>query len=103
MAAAVVLIFLVIHFQRKVDSTTIKGGAYNYFGDTKVEYNGSVKLQYKDGTVTAKTEKGKEILDSTPLTEMETDFFREIISGTILRPERSKGSAILPHLRQQMV
>ncbi|MDY3814440.1 MAG: hypothetical protein SOZ61_09270 [Candidatus Copromonas sp.] len=67
MAAAVVLIFLVIHFQRKVDSTTIKGGAYNYFGDTKVEYNGSVKLQYKDGTVTAKTEKGKEILDSTPL------------------------------------
>lgn len=67
MAAVVVLIFLVIRFQRGVDSTTIRGGAYNYFGDTKVEYNGNVKLQYKDGAVTAKTADGKEILDSTPL------------------------------------
>ena len=67
MVAVALLLLLVVYFQRKVDSTTIKGGVYNYFGETKIEYNGSVRLQYKEGAVTLKADGRQEHLDSTPL------------------------------------
>lgn len=68
-AAALVIIVLVFFFQRGVDSTRISGGAYNYFGEQRVSYSGTVKLQHDDKTNLTKAsyDGGSETLDSTPL------------------------------------
>lgn len=63
-AATVGMVFL---FQKKVDSTVIAQGAYNYFGEKKVEFTGKCRLQYDDGVVELSDENGKHQLDSKPL------------------------------------
>lgn len=67
MAVTVLIIVLIVWFQRSVDTVTLPDGAYNYFGERKMEYSGSCRLQYKNGKVTLKNQEGLHPLDSTPL------------------------------------
>ena len=67
MAVVAVVIILIMMFQRKVDSTVVEDGAYNYFGKKKVEYQGNVHLRYQDGRAVLKDDNGVHELDSTPL------------------------------------
>ena len=67
MAAVLVIAALVLIFKRDMDSVVLKDGAYNYFGDVKVEYTGKCRVQYTDKEVTIRDENGTQTLNSKPL------------------------------------
>lgn len=67
MAAVLVIAVLVLIFKRDMDSVVLKDGAYNYFGDVKVEYTGKCRVQYTDKEVTIRDENGTQTLNSKPL------------------------------------
>lgn len=67
MAAVLVIAALVLIFKRDMDSVVLKYGAYNYFGDVKVEYTGKCRVQYTDKEVTIRDENGTQTLNSKPL------------------------------------
>ena len=67
MAAVLVIAALVLLFKRNMDSVVLPEGAYNYFGDVKVEYTGKCRIQYTDKEVTIRDENGKSTLNSKPL------------------------------------
>ena len=64
MAAVLVIAVLVLIFKRDMDSVVLKDGAYNYFGDVKVEYTGKCRVQYTDKEVTIRDENGTQTLNS---------------------------------------
>lgn len=67
MAAVLVIAALVLIFKRDMDSVVLKDGAYNYFGDVKVEYTGKCRVQYTAKEVTIRDENGTQTLNSEPL------------------------------------
>lgn len=94
MAAAAAAVALVFLFQRNVDTAVINGGAYNYFGEQRVEFEGTCRLTYKDGVCTLKDDNGTHVLDSKPLYQSDGSFmipqtytWNDMESGAIWRFE----------------
>lgn len=92
MAVAVLVIVLIVWFQRSVDTVTLADGAFNYFGERKLTYPGTCKLQYKDGEASLKDQEGNHLLDSTPLYTSFTSavipydyVWNDIRTGTLYR------------------
>lgn len=67
MLVAAAAVFLVFRFGRETDSVKILSGAYYYFGERKVEYEGDLTLWYKDREVVLEDKDGKHPLDTKPL------------------------------------
>lgn len=94
MAVAAAVIVLVLLFQRNVDSLTIQGGAFNYFGERRMEYTGDCRLQYTEDRVTLTDDAGEHVLDNTPLYTAEGDvivprsyIWNDISDGFVRRLE----------------
>lgn len=67
MAAAMLMLVLIVWFQRSVDTVTLRDGAFHYFGERRLEYPGPCKVRYKNGGAVLKNREGSHLLDSTPL------------------------------------